>query len=83
MNRLYIDQIARSMNMASTINDYEDIAKAKAALNYFINKLEEFLNECPSVENGSCEMFWKHDDCKVIMRILYDITVDSKYKTRY
>ena len=83
MNPIYVDQIARAMNKAAGWNDYQDIAKSKAALTYFIEKLEEFLNECPNVENGSCSTFWRHEDCNLLMKILYDITVDSKYRTKY
>lgn len=83
MNPLYIDQLARTMTKAGGINDYQDIAKSKAALSYLVNKIEEFLNECPNVDNGSCSTFWRHEDCNILMKILYDITVDSKYRSKY
>jgi len=45
-----------------------------------INVVEGYLNKCLNVENGRCNLSWKHDDCKVLMEILYEMTEDNKYK---
>jgi hypothetical protein len=45
-----------------------------------IDLIESYLNKCLNVENGRCNLTWKHDDCKVLMDILYDLTKDSKYE---
>lgn len=78
MNKIYIDQIAYKMNRVDK-KGYEDIAKSSAALLWMVEKLESYLNKCLNVENGNCNLTWKHDDCKVLMDILYDLTRDEKY----
>jgi hypothetical protein len=45
-----------------------------------INVIEGYLNKCLNVENGKCDLAWKHDDCRVLMDILYEMTEDNKYK---
>lgn len=45
-----------------------------------INVIESYLNKCLNVENGRCNLTWKHEDCKVLMEILYEMTEDNKYK---
>ena len=45
-----------------------------------INVIEGYLNQCLNVENGKCNLAWKHDDCRVLMDILYEMTEDNKYK---
>ena len=45
-----------------------------------VDVIEGYLNKCLNVENGRCNLTWKHDDCKVLMQILYDLTKDNKYK---
>jgi hypothetical protein len=47
-----------------------------------INLIESYLNKCLNVENGKCNLTWKHDDCKVLMDILYEMTQDEKYKEK-
>ena len=44
-----------------------------------IKVVESYLNKCLNVENGKCNLTWKHDDCKVLMAILYEMTEDDKY----
>ena len=78
VNRIYIDQIAYKMNRAKK-DGYEDTTKSSAALLWMVEKIELYLNKCLNVENGNCNLTWKHDDCRVLMEILYDITKDEKY----
>lgn len=60
---------------------YDDIDKASAALKWSIEKIQSYLNECLNAEanNGICDMTFRHDDCVMLMRILYDLTEDEKY----
>jgi hypothetical protein len=44
-----------------------------------IRLIESYLNKCLNVENGKCNLTWKHEDCKVLMAILYEMTEDDKY----
>lgn len=70
------------MNRAKS-GGYEDIAKATEALKWMINKIEAELNQCLNVENGKCNMTYRHEDCRILMNLLYDLTEDSKYKSDY
>jgi hypothetical protein len=45
-----------------------------------INVVESYLNKCLNVKDGRCYLTWKHEDCKVLMDILYEMTEDNKYK---
>ena len=81
MNKLYIDQIAYKMNRAEK-GVYEDVSKATESLKWIVEKIESYLNKCVNVENGICNLTWKHEDCKVLMEILYEITQDNKYKEK-
>jgi len=83
MNRLYVDQLAYLANRAKYSAGFQDIEKAKTSLQWMIDKLHEYLDECPNVENGACSTFWRYEDCNILMKILYDITVDPKYRTKY
>lgn len=78
VNRIYIDQIAYKMNRAKK-DGYEDTTKSAAALLWMVEKIESRLNKCLNVENGNCNMTWRHDDCLVLMELLYDLTNDEKY----
>ena len=49
------------------------------SISWMIAKIESYLNRCLNVENGRCDLTWKHDDCKVLMDILHDLTKDDKY----
>lgn len=82
MNRLYIDQITRAMNTAER-NNYQDVVYATAALKWMEAKIESYLNRCLNVEDGQCNLTWRHDDCKLLMDILYDITENEKYKEKF
>ena len=79
MKRIHADQIAYKMNRAEK-TVYEDVSKATEALKWMVEKVEFYLNKCLNVEDGQCNLSWKHDDCKVLMDILYDLTEDVKYK---
>ena len=81
VNKLYIDQIAYKMNRAEK-GVYEDVSKATESLKWIVEKIESYLNKCVNVENGICNLTWKHEDCKVLMEILYEITQDDKYKEK-
>ena len=81
MKRLYVDQIARAMNTAQKDN-YQDVVYATASLKWTVDKIESYLNKCLNVEDGQCNLTWKHDDCKLLMDILYDLTEDVKYKEK-
>ena len=85
MNEIIIHQIAREINKAPLGNDYKDIAQAKAVLAYFVNIIYDLLQECPQTEDNSgiCDLTWKHDECALLMRILYEWTEDSKYNSRW
>ena len=45
-----------------------------------IDLIESYLNRCLNVKNGRCNLTWKHEECRVLMEILYDMTQDNKYK---
>ena len=79
MKKLYVDQITRAMNTAHKDN-YQDVVYATASLKWMAEKIEFYLNKCLNVEDGQCNLTWKHDECKMLMDILYDITEDVKYK---
>ena len=79
VNKIYIDQIAYKMNRAEK-NVYEDVSKATEALKWMVDKLDSYLNKCINVENGNCYTAWKHDECRILMEILYDLTRDKKYE---
>ena len=81
MNKIYVDQIAYKMNRAEK-TVYEDVSKATEALKWMVEKTESYLNKCLNVENGQCSLTWKHEECKVLMDILYDLTRDDKYKEK-
>ena len=81
MKKLYVDQITRAMNTAQKDN-YQDVVYATAALKWMEAKIESYLNKCLNVEEGQCNMTWRHDDCKLLMDILYDITENEKYKEK-
>ena len=44
-----------------------------------ITLIEERYYECPNVEKGRCETWWKHDDCVALSYILHKITGNEKY----
>jgi len=44
--------------------------------------IKDLLNQCWSAKenDGACGFLWKHEDCLVLMKLLYLITGDEKYK---
>ena len=70
------------MNTAER-NNYQDVVYATAALKWMEAKIESYLNRCLNVEDGQCNLTWRHDDCKLLMDILYDITENEKYKEKF
>jgi hypothetical protein len=44
---------------------------------YLQGKLGLCLNA--SANDGICDLLWKHDDCVIIMSMLYDLTSDEMY----
>lgn len=84
MNKLYIDQITRSMNSAKLEfqNYYDDVAMATGALRWTVEYLDKLLGNCHGVEDGRCYFYWKHEDCNRLMAILADLTGDEKYMAR-
>jgi len=86
MNKLYIDQIARRItDHKYTTQTYfqADIDQAKVALTWITEYLDKYIRrQClNSADTGICDMTWKHEDCRAIMDILFNITEDEKYKT--
>jgi hypothetical protein len=76
MRKLYIDQIARRITdrKYSTKTYYSsDIDQATAAMQWFIDYLTVELQRCDNVEDGKCDIDWKHEDCERISRILKDL----------
>jgi len=47
---------------------------------YLQGKLGLCLNA--SANGGICDLLWKHDDCSIIMNMLYDLTSDEMYKVK-
>jgi hypothetical protein len=84
MNKTYIDQIVRYMNLAKIKNQdqYDDVAMATGAMRWFIDTLDRQLGNCHGVENGRCQFYWKHDDCVRLMAILKDLTGNQKYSIK-
>jgi hypothetical protein len=86
MNKLYIDQIARRiLDHKYTTKTYfqSDIDQATASLGWMIAYLDKNLRkQClNAADAGICEFTWKHEDCRAIMDMLFDLTEDDKYKT--
>ena len=76
MRKLYIDQIARRITdrKYSTKTYYSsDTDQATAAMQWFIDYLEVDLQKCDNVEDGKCDIDWKHDECARLTRIIKDL----------
>ena len=85
MNKLYIDQIARRItDHKYTTKTYfqADIDQASVGLTWMILYLDNYLKkQClNSADTGVCDLSWKHEDCRAIMDILFDLSEDDKYK---
>ena len=89
MNRLYIDQLARHISdkkYSSQTYYMSDIDQAAAAIDFFKSYLDQRINtQCLNAQanEGICDLTWKHEDCRVLMDILFELTEDDKYKTSY
>ena len=60
----------------------EDLAGS--SINFFILYLDQKIrNNClnAKVNDGICDLSWKHDDCRVLMDILFELTGNDQYKT--
>ena len=81
MNKLYIDQITRYMNNAKLQyqNYYDDMAMANGALEWMTGYLEKLLGNCQNVSDGKCHTLYRHEDCALLMGILFDLTGNDKY----
>jgi hypothetical protein len=44
-----------------------------------ITLIENKYYECPNVEKGRCDTWWRHDDCVALAEILFEITKNDKY----
>ena len=84
MKRLLIDQAARAFLDSKYQNKnyyYNDLDAAAAFLNFIVEKIEEEMSQCPSVTDGVCAMWWRHDGCYQFMSLLYKWTENPKYLT--
>jgi hypothetical protein len=86
MNKLYIDQIARRiLDHKYTTKTYfqSDIDQATASLGWVVTYLDKKLRrQClNSADTGVCDITWKHEDCRAIMDMLFDLSEDEKYLT--
>jgi len=60
----------------------EDLAGSSK--NFFKLYLDQKLRDlCLNAQanNGICDLTWKHEDCRVLMDILFELTEDDKYRT--
>lgn len=89
MNRVVIDQLARHISdskYATKTYYMSDIDQAAAAIEFFISLLDQKLKSiCLNSEfnNGICDLTWKHEDCRVLMNIIFELTQDDKYRTEF
>ena len=69
----------RNKNLYLSLEDLAGSAKDFLVL-YLDQKIR---NQCMNAEanNGICDLTWKHEDCRVLMDILFELTQDDKYKT--
>jgi len=86
MNKVYIDQVARRIidHKYNTKTYYQsDIDQATVAVSWTIAYLDKNLRrQClNSAGSGICDLVWKHEDCRAIMDMLFDLTQDEKYQT--
>ena len=84
-NSIYRDQIAKSISAAQKgSHGFQDVLAAESALEWLIAYLEAQLAKClQTEETGVCDMTWKHDDCALLMSILYDLTKNDRYVPKY
>lgn len=69
----------RNKNLYLSLEDLAGSAK-----DFFIIYLDQKIRtQCMNAEanNGICDLTWKHEDCRVLMDIVFELTEDEKYKT--
>ena len=60
----------------------EDLAgSAKDFLVLYLDQKIRTLCMNAEANNGICDLTWKHEDCRVLMDIVFELTQDDKYKT--
>jgi hypothetical protein len=57
-----------------------EILLVQEALKAFIDYIDSKLLECPNIENGICHTYWRHDDCRILMDILFELTLEERYR---
>jgi hypothetical protein len=70
----------------STYGLPNEILLVQEALKAFTDYIESKLVEnCmnAAANDGICDLLWKHDDCKILMNILFDLTLEEKYKHKW
>lgn len=70
----------------STYGLPNEILLVQEALKAFTDYIESKLSECAQVEYNEdriCDLTWKHDDCRVLMDILFDLTLEEKYRSKW
>ena len=75
------DDRHRNKNLYLSLEDLAGSSK-----NFFILYLDQKIrNQCLNSQhnNGICDLTWKHEDCRVLMDIIFELTEDDKYKTSY
>ena len=73
------DDRHRNKNLYLSLEDLAGSSK-----NFFVLYLDQKIrNQCMNAEanNGICDLTWKHEDCRVLMDIVFELTQDDKYKT--
>lgn len=86
LNPHIVSNLARLINNAP-VNpaDVSRETEASVAVEYFIGILQGKLNKCLNAEanNGLCDLTWKHEDCAILLRLLFELTGDDKYVPKY
>lgn len=79
-----IAQMVHEMKSMTSYNNYPtDYQKvARSCLEYVNEYLDNELSKCLNVENGYCDLWWKHDQCEKLMSILFQLTENNKYKVQ-
>ncbi len=83
--RLLMGFIDLSTNK-STYGLPNEILLVQEAIKAFTDYIESKLSECLQVEDNPdriCDLTWKHDDCRVLMDILFDLTLEEKYRSKW
>ena len=73
------DDRHRNKNLYLSLEDLAGSSK-----NFFILYLDQKIRtQCMNAEanNGLCDLLWKHEDCRVLMDIIFELTQDEQYKT--